>query len=385
MKNISVIVPIYYGERYIPDVIDQIENCKSCLEKEDCVEVLFVNDAPDAPLSMNWESDLVNIHIINSLRHTGIHGARVRGFKQSTGDYVLFLDQDDKIVPKYFQSQLQKLGESDAVVCKALNDGKELYIDDTYFLNIPSKQFVLREWNLIISPGQVLIKKKSMPSPWIDNIMENNYADDWFLWICMYAEKRVFSLNREILYEHTLHRSNASGDVMGMLCSEHEMMDIVYQKKILSDYDFGLLLKGFYKKNRARTQELYFAKEKLNCLERWVRLKDENIKISDYLFRLDIQRVAIYGCGIIGDYVYNELKTDIEVRYFIDRNASNIQREIPVYTLEDLLPEADVVILTLMVGTEEVEKELKKKGFENILVLKEWLYRQEFHDSDQDS
>lgn len=373
MKSISVIVPIYYGEKYIPDIIAQIESCKACLGKDDQIELLFVNDAPNVLLPINSESDLVDIRIINSLKHTGIHGARVRGLKQSVGDYVLFLDQDDKIVPEYFQSQLEKLGEADAVVCKALNGGKEFYIDDTYFLNIPFKQFVLREWNLIISPGQVLIKKKSIPSMWTENIIKNNFADDWFLWICMYAEGCTFSLNAEILYDHTLHNSNASDDVAGMLHSEQEMIDIIYKKRILSDYDFGLLLEGFHKKNYVRTQELYSAKKKLDYLDKWMKLKEHNVKFSDYLFQLGIQRVAIYGCGIFGGYIYHELKTNTEIRYFIDRNANIIQKEIPVYTLEDILPETDAVIVTLMGKAEEVEKRLKEKGIRNVIILKEWL------------
>lgn len=373
MNIISVIVPIYYGERYIADVIRQMENCMVYLEGKDYVEVLFVNDSPDAPLSMNWDSDLINIRIINSTYHTGIHGARVRGFKQSIGDYVLLLDQDDKIIPEYFHSQLQKLGESDAVVCKALNGENEFYVDDANFFNIPSKQFVLRKWNLIISPGQVLIKRKSIPSIWTETIMENNFADDWFLWICMYANNCMFALNEEVLYKHTLHGSNTSDDMMTMLYSEQEIIDIVYRKKILSDYDFGLLLEGFYNKNYARTQQLYYAKEKVDCLDKLIKMKEHNIKFSDYLFRLNIQKIAIYGCGILGNYIFHELRTEIEISCFIDRNASRIKKEIPVYTLKDSFPEADAVIITLMGDTEKIEKNLKEKGFKNVIILKKWV------------
>lgn len=370
MNNISVIVPIYHGEKYVPSIIQQMETCTRYISPKGETEVLLVNDAPDTPLSPSWKSEIVRIIVMNTDRNVGIHGARVKGFLACSGDYVLFLDQDDKIVPEYFQSQLQKLGESDAVVCKALNGEKEFYTDDTYFLNIPFKEFVLKEWNLIVSPGQVLIKKKSIPDIWTENIMVNNCADDWFLWVCMYAERCKFSLNGEILYEHTLHNSNTSDDVMGMLHSEQEMIDIIYKRKILSDSDFGLLLEGFCKRNRTRTQELYFAKKKLDCLSKWIKLKERNVNFSDYLIQTSIQRVAIYGCGILGDYIYNELKTEMEIGYFIDRNAHYIQKEVPVYTLEDVLPEADAVIITLMGKTEEIEKKLKEKGFENIIILK---------------
>lgn len=265
--KISVIVPIYHGEKYMPDIIRQIEDCRTFLDEEDHVELLFVNDASDAPLSMKWKSDLIEIRIIDSMHHTGIHGARLRGLRQSAGEYVLFLDQDDKIVPEYFRSQLQRIGEAEAVVCKALNGGKEYYSDDTFFPNIPSKEFTLREWNLILSPGQVLIKKEFIPEVWKENVLENNGADDWFLWICMLAGGCRISLNHEILYEHVLQGSNTSNDIMGMLHSEQEMMNVIYEKKLLSERDFGYLLKGFCKKNRLRTQKLCRDKEKLDYLE----------------------------------------------------------------------------------------------------------------------
>lgn len=372
MNTFSVIVPVYHGEQYIPGIIQQIELCKRHLKSEDYIEVLFVNDAPDTPLDTKWKSEIVTIMVINTDKNTGIHGTRVRGLKQCIGEYVLFLDQDDKIVPEYFASQIQKLGKNGAVVCKALNGGQEYYIDDTYFFNIPCKQFMLKEWNLIASPGQVLIRKDAIPDIWVENVLKNNGSDDWFLWICMHADGCIISLNDQILYEHILQKFNTSKDIMSMLRSEQEMLEIIYTKKILSGHDFGLLMRGFYKRNYVRTQRLYSAKEKLDYLSRWIKLKEHNICFNDYLSQFGYRKIAIYGCGILGEYIYEELKISIEIKYFIDRKAAHIQKAIPVYSLMDHLPDVDCIILTLMGETEDVEEKLKDKGFENIILLKNW-------------
>lgn len=376
MSDFSVIVPVYYGESYIQGIIDQIELCREYLNTDDYIEVLFINDAPDAPLTYRWKSETenVNVKIINTYKNVGIHAARLKGLKQCKGEYVLFLDQDDKIKAEYFKSQMLKLKDNDAVICKALKGEIPIYGDrDIFFENLPIKEFVFKEWNLIISPGQVLIKKKSIPNTWIENVMKFNGADDWFLWICMYAKNCKFSLNEEILYKHVLQDSNTSNDYMSMLQSEQEMMDIIQEKNILSDYDFKLLLKGFYKKNILRTRNLYRIKEKMETLIRWRKLKDRHIVISEYLFSQKARTVAIYGCGILGEYLYDELKTTSEVKYFIDINAKNLHKDIPVYTLEDSLPEVDSVIITLMDGAEYIEEELEKKGFTNISILKKCL------------
>lgn len=51
-----------------------------------------------------------------------IYGARVRGLENSSGKYVLFLDQDDQICPDYFLSQLQCIRDNDGVVCQVIHE-----------------------------------------------------------------------------------------------------------------------------------------------------------------------------------------------------------------------------------------------------------------------
>ena len=63
MKVISVIVPLYYGEKYMTDIISQLEMCKTYLGIRDYIEVIFVNDAPDAQLSLNWKGEFIHITV----------------------------------------------------------------------------------------------------------------------------------------------------------------------------------------------------------------------------------------------------------------------------------------------------------------------------------
>lgn len=124
MKSISIIVPIYYGEKYITGIISQIELCKSYMKEAVYIELVFVNDSPDIPIYIKKKSELIEIVVINCDSNIGIHGARVKGLKYCHGEYVLYLDQDDRIHPEYFSSQLQEIGENEAVVCAAVQAGK---------------------------------------------------------------------------------------------------------------------------------------------------------------------------------------------------------------------------------------------------------------------
>lgn len=373
MESISVIVPIYYGEKYMAGIIEQIEACKRYMQEPYPVELVFVNDSPESPLPAGLESEFVEIVMIDSDKNVGIHGARVKGFLQCTGDYVLFLDQDDKINPEYFCSQIHALGENDAVICQAMNEGKEVYSGNNHFDDILSREYVLKIWNPIVSPGQVLMRKAAVPMIWTEHIMQNNGADDWLLWLCMLADGWKISLNKRILYEHISQNFNTSDNVTAMLRSEQEVLRITQEQELFNDEEKRWLAQGFFRRNLARTQELYLSKKKMQMMDQWMNLREQGIRYSEYLQKSGIQTVAIYGAGMLGEHLYSELKEAVEVKCFIDRNAAGLKRLIPVYTLKETLPEFDGIIITLADGIEKVVQEIKSINNWNVFVLKNWI------------
>lgn len=376
MNSISVIVPVYYGEKYVAGMIRQVEACRGYLKEEDYVEIIFVNDAPDAPLPEEWEAKAVHVVVINTESNVGIQGARIKGLQNCHGEYVLFLDQDDFIKPEYFYSQLLAIGQNDAVICKAIHADKMWYSDKNIFEKVVSKEFMLGMkwgWNPIASPGQVLLRKQSIPDIWYANILEYRGGDDWLLWLCMIAERCSFALNQDILYEHVVHKDNFSNHIVEMLQSEQEVVRIAQSQKLFSDNDLLLLMDGFFKRNVMRGREHASLKTKWDVLDKWISLKENNVKFSEYLLQEGLQRIAIYGCAILGKLLYEELKNNIDVMYFIDKNAKKIQKEIPVYSLQDALPEVDGVVITLIDEAEKVKKEIGNVLQGRIVILKDWI------------
>lgn len=370
MKSISIIVPIYYGEKYITGIISQIESCKSYMKEAVYIELVFVNDSPDIPIYIKKKSELIEIVVINCDSNIGIHGARVKGLKYCHGEYVLYLDQDDRIHPEYFSSQLQEIGENEAVVCAAVQAGKPFYTGNYILENMITKDFILKEWNPIISPGQVLLKKDAIPDIWIKNILKNNGADDWFLWLCMMSEGKNFSKNHEVLFEHVEHGTNASGNIMSMVQSEQEVLEIVQREHLFTEEEWRWLLKSYLYKNRLRTRELYNAKVKLDILNNWVYMKE---KFTQKLTEYGYKTAAIYGCGVLGNYIYDEIKNIIHVKYFIDQKAKEIHKDIPVYMLKDDLKNVDCVIMTLAGETKDVVEQIQVNLCGKIIILKEWI------------
>ena len=376
MNSVSVIVPVYYGEKYMSNMIHQIETGREGLSEEDSVELIFVNDTPNVPLPVEWDVESVQVVVINTDENVGMQGARLKGLKRCHGEYVLFLDQDDLIRPGYFYSQLMAIGDNDAAICRAVHDNEMWYSGENIFEKVVSKEYMLGMQcgrNPIASPGQVLLRKESIPDIWMDNILKHRGGDDWLLWLCMLSEECTFSLNQDILYEHVVHKNNYSNRIVEMLETEQEVIRIVQEQKIFSDSDFMMLLEGFFKRNVMRLKGYDSLIKKWDVLDRWMRLKEKHIKLSEYLLCIGCKNVAIYGCAALGKMTYDELKNYIYVKYFIDRNAGEMEKEIPVYSLKNELPRADCIIITLIDEAEKVQKEIVNMLDSKTLILKDWI------------
>lgn len=95
----------------------------------------------------------------------------------------------------------------------------------------------------------------------------------------------------------------------------------------------------------------------------WLKLKQMEVKIADYLLDCQYKKIAIYGMNSLGEALYRELiNTDIEVVYTIDKNADGLNvHYCDVLKPSDELPPVDVVIVTPFIYFKEIHKSLSKK------------------------
>ncbi len=357
MKDISVIVPIYNGLKYIPGMIDQIE--KATRKTELDLELLLVNDKPDEPIGELNESDVIDIRVIETNHNKGIHGARVYGLNKCTGKYVLFLDQDDYIYEDYFSSQISKIGTDDAVVCDIVRTYK------TYRGTImPMSQIVLLDTmisfgNSIYSPGQVIIKKDAIPAIWMTNILRHNGSDDWFLWISMLKDGRIFAINPQVLFEHRIHEYNSTNNKAEMLRSMYEVQTVLIEQGILSSEETVKLNAQINRRNIENVRIIENSEKKKRLYRKWIDYKRKGKCIADDLNKCGVDRVAIYGAGEIGLEILNELNNStVEVTCFVDRYVSGPIGEIPVLRVSDDLNDVDAIIISLIDDIEETISEL---------------------------
>lgn len=354
--NISIVVPVFRGRKYIDGMTAQMEACADQCRYR--LELVLVNDDPGEPVGSLF-SEKMEIRVIETDRNRGIHGARVRGLEYCTGDYVLFLDQDDRIVPEYFVSQLAHLGDGDAVVCRLLHEGRQFYDTRMPFEDVITREFILSVRNPIISPGQVLLKREKIPRLWKHAGLKHNGADDWLLWLSMLAEGGTFDLNPDILFEHVVEGGNESINAAHMMASEREIYEMLASAKVFPPEELEKLKGAVEAAAEGHVRLLSKFQKMFFLYDRWLKLQEEGKYIHAYLKNAGINSVAVYGDSYIGKRLYHSLKdSGVAVRYFIDKNAAYLEEEIPVYPPEAGLPEVDLVIISLVEAVETIREEL---------------------------
>lgn len=111
MYKLSIIIPIYKVESYIEECLQSV-----LCQLPDKVQIICINDgSPDN--SMSVAKDLLKLYsqkiqdqfIFIDQPNQGLSGARNTGLEHAEGEYIGFLDSDDKLNANYFDSILSIL------------------------------------------------------------------------------------------------------------------------------------------------------------------------------------------------------------------------------------------------------------------------------------
>ena len=114
--------------------------------------------------------------------------------------------------------------------------------------------------------------------------------------------------------------------------------------------------KEYYKKLSEKHNRLYM------LMNEWVKVKQDNKSIVQYLEKAGYKKIAIYGMNFVGETLLRELEgTNISVTYGIDKNASNLFADIDIITPEQEFEEVDAIIVTPITFFDEIERELSLK------------------------
>lgn len=240
---ISIIVPIYNGRKYIPNLIKMLE--RNARNINHSVEVILVNDSPQIAIYDLISSSLIEVIAINNKKNMGIHYSRVHGISHSHGEYILMLDQDDEVKDNFLMSQLSKIGKADMVISNGYieSDCEKLILYKFRIVQWTAKHlfFHILFGNRITSPGQCLIKKNCIPEIWFKKIVKNNGADDYLLWMLLLYKHIKIKMNPEAIYTHCFVGCNASMNSEAMNASVAEILEIVKENTKMGKVSYNFI------------------------------------------------------------------------------------------------------------------------------------------------
>lgn len=114
--KVSIVVPVYNGEKYLKNCIDSIQN-QSYRE----LEIIIINDGSKDNSSkiIKEIAKLDNRIIYMEQENRGVSFARNKGVELAEGEFIAFIDCDDSIEKNYIESLVRKCIDNnlDIVTC----------------------------------------------------------------------------------------------------------------------------------------------------------------------------------------------------------------------------------------------------------------------------
>lgn len=225
--TLSVIIPVFNGEKYIKKAVDSVLN-QTFLPQE----ILIVNDgSTDKTKSIieEYQKSYSNLRCVHKT-NGGLSSARNTGIKEAKGDFLAFLDADDLWEKTKLEKQMQvfqnsKFKDLGVVYCDYYNfDEKGNRIKDSeYFqLNESIKGNIYKQLivgNLVASSGSgVLIKKECFEKVgFFDEKLKA--CEDWDMWFRI-AQFYEYDFVPEKLVGLRRHNKNMQNDIGLMIMNK---------------------------------------------------------------------------------------------------------------------------------------------------------------------
>ncbi len=368
-KTVSVIVPVYKGSRYLCGLFQMMEENWTTANRTESVSIqlVLVNDYPQEKLQTDsrWVRHITWKEVVNR-KNSGIHFSRVQGFLHSDGEYILFLDQDDRISPVYIMEQLKALGEHDFVICNGKQRSSLIYHNREELVRAVDPLQYLQGCNRIVSPGQVLLKRAAVPEEWLEHILHHNGADDYFLWILLFQKHAKAAISDKVLYWHFLSDSSTSRDWKGMDASVYEMTDLLLKVECLTPEEAESIRNSReIPVEYQRLSEEACRKEQAykRLLEQWMKLRDLHISPVRFFRETGIRTIAVYGAGAFGKHLYYELRgSGIHIACFLDKKQKDgpAGSEIKTVCPGEPFGPVDAIVVTPVMEYERIRSQLSQ-------------------------
>lgn len=217
-KKISVIVPIYNVEKFLPFCLESIIN-----QTYKNLEIILINDgSTDSSLEICKKYSLKDnrIKVIHQENH-GLSYSRNIGIETASSPYISFIDADDIISPYYYEYLLNLILENNADIAEcSFAKIDESLISNYTFPDLSHPKYIkldsigalnrIHNENLYVCMNSVIVCNKLYKISLFDEIrfpVGRLYEDELTTYKLFYKAKSIVS-SEAILYGYIQHESS---------------------------------------------------------------------------------------------------------------------------------------------------------------------------------
>ena len=232
---VSVIIPAYNAAEYIGEALNSVFD-----QTFRSHELIVINDgSPDtAELERELQPYCANVRYIKQ-DNRGAAAARNAGLLCARGEYVAFLDADDRWLPNFLEAQIEflKINNADFVFSDALLFGETPLAGRTFMELEPPKTAVTPESLLAVEvavlTSAVLARKQPILEVGLfDETIKRGH--DFELWFRLAKAGIRFAYQPRVLAEYRIVESGLSGNVLSQLYRTLSVLEAVKAKGTLT-------------------------------------------------------------------------------------------------------------------------------------------------------
>jgi glycosyltransferase involved in cell wall biosynthesis len=216
--TVSVVIPAYNAAKYICEALLSVFN-----QSFTSYEVIVINDGSSDTDDLERELQPYKA-VIKYIKqeNRGAAAARNTGLRAAAGEFVAFLDADDKWLPGFLEKQLKllKSSKADLVYADALLIGEAPLAGRTFMEMEPSRGNVTPENLLAVKVTVLTSTVLARKAPILEvGLFDESFkrGQDFDLWLRLAKQGARFAYQHEVLAHHRIVETGLSGNTTSQL------------------------------------------------------------------------------------------------------------------------------------------------------------------------
>lgn len=267
---LSIIIPVYNSSKYLNECLASVKVASESFNFP--LEVIIVDDGSkddSLKIAYQWSDQWSKVRVFSHSQNRGVGAARNTGLSKAQGEWILWLDSDNRINPNGLQRIANAISTTPSVDAWILamdlidEQGKKFgsFYEDRVKVD-PEMQLVQQPFSLLIGNFidvfSVIRKSIALMEPFDETLPVQ--LEDWDMWIrILFRQRARVSFIRDAIGQY---RQNPAGGSSKHRLNNPEYLDTliqIYCKILLSSRQMNLSPTAIQSVILALRQASYYA------------------------------------------------------------------------------------------------------------------------------